>query len=201
MLQATSDIQMQTTETHYGLCDLSISANRDKHRKRYIKAYHPDIFYRSWDHNMNTTGSFDEIDAYGLSNVTTQSKSTRNFFDSFPLSKNFIVLKNSFDKQKHKASISQDVVNLLFEKLALDISELPFIKSDVEITSSDSIKVSMTFSDDILLIISKPFDSLEDVSEEDIVFSVFKNRKRLASDVAKTKTFVEGFKRFLSVPV
>lgn len=110
---------------------------------------------------------------------------------------NFQRLKDIFDKERAKLKTFDDNKDDLFLQVALPIAELPFSKSAVEITSSDSIKISMTFANNLLVIVSKPFEVLDNVSKDDIIFSLFRNRKMIASNVSKTTDFVEGFKRFL----
>jgi hypothetical protein len=145
--------------------------------------FYPDIYHEGWK------------DIY--SGSTTQLTTFKQTFLPIQVANNFKILKASFEKERRKSSISEDIINNLFQQLAVKIAELPFEKSAVEITSSDSIKISMAFSDNLLLILSKPFETLEDVSENDIIFSLFKNREMIASNVSKTTDFVEGFKRFL----
>lgn len=129
----------------------------------------------------------------------TQMTTLKQTFIPVREANNWKALQKSFEKEKHKANISKDKLNTVFKELAFSIAQLPFEKSSVEITSSNSIKFTVAFPEDILLIISKPFEKLEDVSEDDIIYSLFKNRKRIASNVSKPTEIVEGCKKFLSV--
>lgn len=136
---------------------------------------------------------------FGQDNVATQLTNFKQTLLPIKEAHNYQSLKKSFEKEQIKTEISKDKINSLFQRLAFSLAELPFEKSSVEITSSKSIKFSMAFTDDILLIISKPFENLEDVSEDEVIFSVFKNRKMITSNVSKPTEVVEGFKRFLSI--
>lgn len=162
---------------------VSGSVNNNNHQPYPNSCFYPD-FYNERTVDIN-------------SGSTTQLTTFKQTFLPIKVAENFKTLSKSFQKEKHKTSIPEDKINSLFKKLAVEISELPFEKAAVEITSSNSIKISMAFLDNLLLILSKPFETLEDVSEKDIIFSLFKNREMIASNVSKTTDFVEGFKRFL----
>lgn len=151
------------------------------------------------DYSLDVTSRKDIITYPGLSNFVTQLTNFKQSILPINEANNYKLLKKSFEKEQPKIKISINKINNIFQEMALLLAELPFEKSSVEITSSESLRFSMAFADNILLIISKPFETIEDMSEDEVVFSLFKERKMITSNVSKTKEVVEGFKNFLSL--
>ena len=116
-------------------------------------------------------------------------------------SKNFQVLKSLFDKEYQKGKALQDasVIKTKFYETASFLSELPFERAAVEIPGSSSIRFTLKFNDDKLLLISKALESVEDLQEDEIIFSFFINRELIISNAASISTFVEGFKELLDM--
>jgi hypothetical protein len=113
---------------------------------------------------------------------------------------NYKLLLDSYLKElRDYTEFNIERINSLFNYLSNYFSEFPFEKCSVEITKSKSLKFSLTFPGNKLLIVSKPFDKLEDVSENDIIFSLFVNRVLIVSNVSNIADFTKGFKRFLSM--
>jgi hypothetical protein len=86
-----------------------------------------------------------------------------------------------------------------FKTIIKYIAELPFTNCSIEITKSNSIKISLSFQNNILLILSKPLEEIKEVSENDIIFSVFRQKEMIASNVESTSGFFRLFKKFINL--
>jgi len=128
-------------------------------------------------------------------------------FEATPLplyySNNFSLLNSAFNeeynKYSHYISVSKEIAKEKFSETASLLSELPFENASVELTKSNSLKYSLLFANDKLLLVTKPLSPIEELYDNEIVFSFFVNRELLLSNAATTSNFVEGFKEFLSM--
>jgi len=77
------------------------------------------------------------------------------------------------------------------------LAELPFIKSNIELTQSENIKYTLLFPDDKLLLITQSLGSIEDLNDDEILFSFFVNRELIMSNVTETSLLVKGFSGYL----
>lgn len=113
---------------------------------------------------------------------------------------NLQYLKDQFDRELLNSSVFNKTQLLknseLFYDVAFSVAQLPFKKSDVELLS-DNIKFSFLFDNEIMVMISRPLDALEDVQKDQIIFSIFKKRELIFSNVATPSIFVEVFKEYL----
>ena len=134
--------------------------------------------------------------------LTTQIDYKQTLLPSYYL-ENFNKLSNCFSKElsnyHHYLTISEDEARVVFKNTAALISELPFEKGTVELTPSNSITFTVQFPKKHLLIISRPFHDVEDLKENEIIFSFFVDRELILSNAAVTSTFVEEFKEFLTL--
>jgi hypothetical protein len=114
--------------------------------------------------------------------------------------KNQKILKTSFDKELMKFNKDyKDIAITTFNQTSPRISELQFKKGVLEVTQSQSIKYTLIFDSNLVLMLSKPFKELESVRKNEIIFSVFRNKELILSNVSEISTFIEGFKKFLTV--
>ena len=113
---------------------------------------------------------------------------------------NINILKKEFDKEfrnnHHYFKLEKNILQESFNKAASIISELPFKYASVEFTTNKAIKFSLVFDEGKLLMITK---FIEDELNESILYSLFVNRKLIASNVSEISSFAEGFKEFLSM--
>ncbi|SDQ00731.1 hypothetical protein SAMN05428975_5456 [Mucilaginibacter sp. OK268] len=116
---------------------------------------------------------------------------------------NLSSLIDSFDhdlgKTQNSISVNYDQLYNGFYELAFKLADLNFKKSLVELLPDDAVKVSMKFNNEQLLLVTKSLKSVDDLKENEIVISLFKNKKRIVSDVFEVDSFVEGFQKFLAV--
>lgn len=135
-------------------------------------------------------------------NITKQENLFSTLLPSY-YSKNMRLLETSFKKEiskySHNFTLPNKKVQTIFTEAATIISELPFDKGIVEITASDSIKFTLVFPGNRLLLISKPFEPIDDLREDEIIFSYFVNHELIMSNASEISKFVEGFKEFLSL--
>jgi hypothetical protein len=113
---------------------------------------------------------------------------------------NINILKEGFNKEfgnnHHYFKLEKDIVQESFDKAASIISELPFNYASVEFTTNKAIKFSLSFEEGKLLMITK---FIEAEMNEPILYSLFVNRKLIASNVSEISSFTAGFKEFLSM--
>ncbi|WP_209332330.1 hypothetical protein [Lunatimonas salinarum] len=95
--------------------------------------------------------------------------------------------------------LSKDIESM-FSSVSKRLYKLPFEKCAVEINSDDSMKFTLSFSNDKLLMISKS-SNFEDLgmSKDQVIYSFFINRKLISSDVTNLETFTKNFKGYLSL--
>lgn len=112
-------------------------------------------------------------------------------------------LTTSFNKElktyQHYISDNTEATKDVFNEIASQISYLTFEKATVELTKSNSIKFTLIFPGNKLLMISKPISPLEDFDEDGIAYSLFVDRELIAANVSKASTFVEGFQEYMSM--
>lgn len=134
--------------------------------------------------------------------VTAQQSVNKIFLPTY-FSGNLNKLTESFTKENekygHLITMSSEDVKDIFEDIASKLSMLPFEKCNVELTKSQSIKISLLFSGDKLLVITKPLIELDSFDNNNIICNYFINRELIMSDVSNTKSLVEGFNRYLEM--
>src|SRR5688572_22962145 len=112
------------------------------------------------------------------------------------------ILFEKLQKELKGKKINFENAHLIIENFNLlnrYVAELPFEKCSIELTKSNSIKISLSFANNILLIISKPLELIKEVSKNDIIFSVFNKRELIATNVENISDFFYGFKKFLNL--
>jgi hypothetical protein len=118
--------------------------------------------------------------------------------------KNLQVIKEAFLKEfllkskliRNSANLISEVSNKIFKYIA----ELDFETGTVEITNSNSIKFTLLFPDNRLLLITKSiFPEKFDFNTDEVIFSFFINRKLVASDVSEIPVLTKGFKEYLAM--
>jgi hypothetical protein len=116
---------------------------------------------------------------------------------------NLFKFKKAFDEQlikyNHFLTVDLEHAQKDFYATAEKLSSLNFSKATAEFLDENSIKFSMRFSDNKLLMVSKSFVELPDVNKSQIVYSIFENKKRISSDVLEIDTFMENIKELLTV--
>lgn len=124
--------------------------------------------------------------------ATTQKENSR-----------FNILKNKIDAELNQYSsyIEIDIQRAksnMFD-LAEKLADIPFQKVSVEITPSNAVKFKMILDESKLLIINKPFEELLDLSNDEIIFSIFVNRELIISNAGTTFNVVEAIQKYMSM--
>lgn len=157
----------------------------------------------TYNYSGNTAYHVSEID-FKTSNkheITRYKISKQSVLPSY-FQDNMLALTIAFSKElikPNKFTCSNLELGRIFVKAAKFISQLEFQKGTVEITPSNSIKFSLLFEGDRLLVITKPIETLEGLEDDEILFSYFVNRDLILSNAASISEFVDGFKESLTV--
>lgn len=80
------------------------------------------------------------------------------------------------------------------------ISKINFTKAAIELTPSSSIKFSLLLNksnSNLMLIITRPLHSLEDLNDDTVIFSIFKQETLLLSNAIPINSLVEGINSYL----
>jgi len=116
--------------------------------------------------------------------------------------KNLKLLKTAFARESKKYhtyfEVPKERAEEIFDETSIKLSELPFEKATVELTQTNSLKFTLQFKGDKLLLITKTLKPVEDLNESEIIFSFFIKRELILSNVSNISAFVDGFKEFLS---
>lgn len=114
------------------------------------------------------------------------------------------LLRDSYKKEvnrlKNKNQKAIEVSEHIFSSVSKRLYKLPFEKCAVEINSDESMKFTLSFSNDKLLMITKS-NNFEDLgmTRDQVIYSFFINRKLIASDVTNLETFTKNFKGYISL--
>src|SRR5690606_4099461 len=108
--------------------------------------------------------------------------------------------KREVKRLKSKNPKAIEISEHIFSFVSKKLYKLPFEKCAVEINSDESMKFTLSFSNDKLLMITKR-NNFEDfgISKDQAIYSFFINRKLISSDVANLETFTENFKGYISL--
>jgi len=127
--------------------------------------------------------------------------------NEFKLSKNEInsrvILTSSYKnelKRVKKQKLNPDQFNRYFSYMCKKLSNLPIENSAVELISDDSIKITLSFLDEKLLMLTKykVDGDRENNFNDDITYSFFINRKLISADVTNFETFTKNFKEYIT---
>ena len=137
---------------------------------------------------------------YYIEDPTYQSPAISQF--TYNELKNLNMLNTSLAKEvkriQGRASINKNAYKL-FTHLFNNLVALPIEKCAIEINKDNSIRITLAFAENKLLMVSRDIIEGEDYNfSDDILYSYFINSKLLASDVTNLQTFTEGFKKYLA---
>lgn len=133
-----------------------------------------------------------------IMNWTIQNKLPEYFNDNLNTLKE--IFYREYEKIHQKLTLSKEIVFNKFENISKYIAQLEFSHGTVELTSSHKIKFTLLFTDNKVLMVTKYLNPEDfDLSEEDIVFSLFDNKNLIASDVSEISYFISGFKKYLAM--
>jgi hypothetical protein len=108
--------------------------------------------------------------------------------------------KREVNRLKNKNQKVIEISEHIFYSVNRKLYKLPFEKCAVEINSDESMKFTLSFSNDRILMITKSnnFEILG-ISRDQVVYSFFINRKLISSDVTNLETFTKNFKGYISI--
>lgn len=86
-----------------------------------------------------------------------------------------------------------------FEAISQKIAALDFDQIAVEITPSNAVKFIIKLDDQLLISIIKPFGTVEDLGNEDVIFNFYKDRELLISDISNIDALAKGIKDFIDM--
>lgn len=98
---------------------------------------------------------------------------------------------------------SQNVDNMFLEvakKIRNDIAQLNFSDVIIEYLNNNSIQFTLSFPDKKLLMIDKfLYPKENDLSDEQVIYSYFINRKLISSNVVEISDFVKKFQEYIAM--
>lgn len=115
----------------------------------------------------------------------------------------FAILNFSYKKElkrlEKQSLVAENEIEKTFSHMRKYLSQLPIEHSAVEINSDETIKITLSFSNDKLLMLTKSIrDNEEKSNGDEVMYSYFINRKLIASDVTNFQYFTKGFKEYIS---
>ncbi len=152
----------------------------------------------------NTWGNINVGNNWEISALSAWNESTDENNLSSQYVNNIAFLRSSFNRALNRIReiipfSSLDMDNT-FNTLSRSISTLPFENAAVEINSNNSIKITLQFNHDKILMLTKSLESDDSKNNQDVIFySFFINRQLISSDETRTKSFIQGFKEYISL--
>jgi len=108
--------------------------------------------------------------------------------------------KKEVQRIKDNNHMVLDSVVKTFSYVSRKLYKLPIQNCAVEINSNETMKFTLLFSNDRLVMLTKKINIDGDVTSKDqIMYSFFINRKLIASDVTNLKVFTKNFKEYVSI--
>ena len=149
--------------------------------------------------DMNNLVNVEDKDRMQIYTETiTEFPNFRSTIPTLQNSTNYKLLQQYFEKNIKKNKYNLENIKKEFNRLAAELHELPFKNLDVEITNLNSLRISLIFENNLLLVISKPLESIIDMDQNQVLFSLFQNRQMIASNVSNPFNLVESFKKYIS---
>lgn len=108
--------------------------------------------------------------------------------------------KNEVKVKGERESEEFEIIQEAFARVSKFIAELDFESATVEITNSESIKFVLLFKEKTILMISKSlYPEKFEFDANEVIYSLFINRKLITSDVSEISEFTQGFKKYLAM--
>lgn len=88
----------------------------------------------------------------------------------------------------------------VFSHVSRKLYKLPFQNCAVEINSDETIKFTLSFANDRLLMLTKHINADKvGLTKDQVMYSFFINRKLIASDVTNLEVFAKNFEGYVSI--
>ncbi len=105
--------------------------------------------------------------------------------------------QKEYDKYSHYIKANQINFKSNVQKLNQTISRIHYEDYEIELTPNNSVKYTLLLPDKKILMITKSFESYEDKTEKEIVFSIFEDKKLILSDIKNLDELVAGINRYI----
>jgi len=108
--------------------------------------------------------------------------------------------KKEINRLKGKVPTQIEATGHIFSHVSRKLYKLPFQNCAVEVNSSDTMKFTLSFANEKLLMLTKHINPEKiGLAKDQIMYSFFINRKLIASDVANLEVFTKNFKGYISI--
>lgn len=108
-------------------------------------------------------------------------------------------IKTKVEKEfaKNSSYITSDLKKayLITETLIEHLSSISFKDISLELTPSNAIKFKIILNNEQLITITKPFENLVDVNDNEVIFNFYLNNQRILSDVKDITELVYGINK------
>lgn len=151
--------------------------------------------------NLNYINNIDfKISKICKDNIFHQINEETNTID-FNFNSNFQNIQNKFDKEFARYSdyirTDKDEAKKSFVNVSKFISNIDYERIALEITPSNAVKFTMILIEEVILSIVKPFDKVNGLEENEVIFNLYKNKELLVSDAAKVDELVRGINIYI----
>lgn len=108
--------------------------------------------------------------------------------------------KKEIQRVKDRFSSLLESSGHIFSHVSRKLYKLPFQNCAVEVSSDETMKFTLSFANDRLLMLTKHINPEKiGLSKDQIMYSFFINRKLIASDVTNLEVFTKNFKGYVSI--
>lgn len=108
-------------------------------------------------------------------------------------------LKQEISNQPNYFGNDKEAALVKIEEAISQISKIGFQKISLELTPSNTIKFTMLFDSEKVLMISKPLIESKEIEENGVVFSLFIKRELVVSASKNLNELVEGINQYISM--
>jgi hypothetical protein len=86
-----------------------------------------------------------------------------------------------------------------FYAVANKIAMINFKNIIVELNPSNSVKFTMNFTGNTILMVTKSFNEYPEIDNNNLVISIFESKKLIYSDIKNPEELVKGINRYISI--
>ena len=151
---------------------------------------------------ISRTGADFYWDIFDFSNENPKKYKTINDFQDKSSSRYELVsnkINKEFSEYAQYVEIDINKAKTKAYNLAKELIDIPFKNISIELTRNSAIKFKVLLDENRLLIINKPFEELVDLSNDEVIFSIFVNRELIISDATTISNVVEGVQKYMSM--
>jgi hypothetical protein len=108
-------------------------------------------------------------------------------------------INKEFDEYAEYVEIDINKAKARTFSLAKELIDIPFKNISIELTRNSAVKFKVVLDESKLLIINKPFEELVDLSNDEVIFSIFVNKELIISNATTISNVVEGVQKYMSM--